>query len=119
MKSHAELPAIYDECNAVLFPVRWSEPQGIVPLEAMALGRPVVATGTGGSGEYLQDAENCLISPPSDPQALAAAVGRLAADPALRARLRAGGEATAAELTEPKFNRRVLAALTAAAGTPH
>lgn len=116
MKTHPELRTVYERCNAVLFPVRWSEPQGIVPLEAMALGRPVVATGMGGSGEYLEHERNCLIVPPADPAGLARAVQRLAADPALRATLRTGGEATAGELTEPNFNRRVLAALRAAAG---
>ena len=109
MKTHAELPALYDDCNAVLFPVRWSEPQGIVPLEAMALGRPVIATGMGGSGEYLRDGVNCLITPPADPVALARAVERLAGDATLRATLRAGGQTTASDLTEPNFNRRVLA----------
>src|SRR4051812_2581343 len=39
----------YAAANAVLFPVTWPEPFGLVPLEAMAVGRPVIATGTGGS----------------------------------------------------------------------
>ena len=117
MRTHAELPAIYEACDAVLFPVRWSEPQGIVPLEAMALGRPVIATGMGGSAEYLADEVNCLLSPPSKPDGLARAVTRLAADPELRAQLRAGGAATAAHLTEPRFNAAVLAALTDAGVT--
>lgn len=115
MKSHAELPELYADADAVLFPVRWSEPWGIVPLEAMALGRPVVATGLGGSGEYLRDGENCLLTPPADPEALAAAVRRLRDDGELRARLRAGGERTARTHTEGVFNRAVLAALVAAA----
>ena len=45
----------------VVFPVRWEEPWGLVPIEAMARGRPVVATGRGGSGEYLRDGENCVL----------------------------------------------------------
>jgi glycogen synthase len=98
-----------------LFPVRWSEPWGIVPLEAMAFGRPVVATGLGGSGEYLRDGKNCLLVAPSDPSALAAAVRRLAADAGLRERLRAEGQATAHTHTETVFNQAVVEALKTAA----
>ena len=90
------LHGAYAESDLVVFPVVWEEPWGLVPLEAMAVGRPVVATGKGGSGEYLADGENCLVfAPPEDPVALAASVSRLAADPALRARLRQGGMHTA------------------------
>lgn len=98
------LPRVFADHDAVLFPVTWPEPFGLVPLEAMAVGRPVVATGEGGSGEYLVDGENCLLVPAGDPDALATAVGRLAADPGLRARLRSGGLETAARMTEHGFN---------------
>jgi glycosyltransferase involved in cell wall biosynthesis len=94
-RPRGELPAAYAAADALLFPVRWEEPWGLVPLEAMAVGCPVVATGTGGSGEYLRDGENCLIFERDRPAALAAAVRRLAGDEALRARLRVGGLATA------------------------
>jgi glycosyltransferase involved in cell wall biosynthesis len=106
-REREELPAVYAAADAVLFPVRWEEPWGLVPLEAMGIGRPVVATGRGGSGEYLRDGENCLCFEAGDPAALAAAVRRLAADPALRARLRRTGFATAARHTEPRFNAEV------------
>jgi len=92
----------------VVFPVVWEEPWGLVPLEAMALGRPVVATGRGGSGEYLRDDENALLFEAGDAEALAAAVTRLADDPDLRTRLRAGGSATAPLHTEDVFNDAVL-----------
>ncbi len=92
----------------MLFPVTWPEPFGLVPLEAMACGRPVVATATGGAAEYLRDGENCLIVPVDDPQSLAAAVQRLAADEALRAGLVAGGHATAARLTQDAWVAAVL-----------
>jgi glycogen synthase len=106
------VPAAYAAADAVLFPVRWEEPWGLVPLEAMASARPVIATGAGGSGEYLRDGENCLLfAPRDDPTALAAAVRRLAADDALRDRLRDGGLATAASLTEEGFNEAVRAAI--------
>jgi glycosyltransferase involved in cell wall biosynthesis len=82
----------------------------------MARGRPVVATGRGGSGEYLRDGENALLFEAGDPAALAAAVRRLAGDPALRRRLREAGLETAPLHTEAVFNDAVLHELTEAAG---
>ena len=67
-----------------------------------------MATGTGGSTEYLRDGENCLLVPPGDARALAAAVARLAADPPLRARLVAGGRETAARFTEAALDERLV-----------
>ena len=89
----------YDAADVCLFPSEWEEPFGIVPLEAMSRGLPVIASGTGGSGEYLRHRENCLIAAPGDPAAWAAAVRELARDQALRERLRAGGFATARRFT--------------------
>lgn len=91
-----ELAARYRCADAVVFPSEWDEPFGLVPIEAMACGTPVVATGAGGSGEFLVDGANCLLFPAGEPAALAAAVTRLAGDPVLRAKLVAGGERTAA-----------------------
>jgi glycosyltransferase involved in cell wall biosynthesis len=108
----SEIPAVYTEADAVLFPVQWEEPWGLVPLEAMAIGRPVVATGTGGSAEYLEDEANCLLFRPRDsPRALAAAVTRLSADPALRSKLREQGLRTAARFTETAYNEAIRLAL--------
>jgi glycogen synthase len=106
-----ELPARYAAADAVLFPVRWREPWGVVPLEAMGVGRPVVATGRGGSGEYLRDGENALLFDAEDPAALAARVERLASDEMLRARLRAGGLETARSHTAAAHDARATAVL--------
>ena len=114
-RARPELPSMYAASDALLFPVLWEEPWGIVPLEAMAVGRPVVATGTGGSAEYLSDGENCLVYRPRDePAGLAAAVSRLAEDAALRDRLRQGGLTTAARFTEDAFDEAVADATLAA-----
>jgi len=103
-----ELPALVAGSDALLFPVRWREPWGLVPLEAMAAGTPVVATGRGGSGEYLRHEENALIfDPDAGPAALAAAVSLLAGDAGLRARLRAGGRATVDGLDPYGFEKAV------------
>lgn len=56
-------------------------------LEAMAAGRPVVATRVGGNPEVVVDGETGLLVPPRDPRALADAVLRLLGDPALAGRL--------------------------------
>src|SRR3546814_12638154 len=61
----------------------------------MACGTPVMATGVGGSGEFLLDPGNCVRFTAGDPSDLAAAVRRLAGDGALRARLVEQGFATA------------------------
>ncbi len=111
-RPRSELAGVYAAADAVLFPVLWGEPWGLVPLEAMAVGVPVVATGTGGSGEYLSDGENCLIyRPADDPAALAEAIVRLRDDGPLRGRLREGGLATAARFREESFNQAVAATL--------
>ena len=89
----------YRDADVVVFPTLWEEPFGLVPVEAMACATPVVATGTGGSGEFLADGVNCLRIPVGDATALAAAVERLAGDPALREHLTTAGLRTAAELT--------------------
>lgn len=106
-----ELADVYAGADALVFPVLWPEPWGLVPLEAMACGTPVVATGTGGSAEYLEDGENCLLFEPGDAAGLAAAVQRLAGDPALRARLRRAGLATAARYGERDYNEAIERAL--------
>jgi glycosyltransferase involved in cell wall biosynthesis len=93
----------YATADVFVFPTRWAEPFGLVPLEAMACSTPVVATGTGGSSETLLHDVNALLVPVDDDAALAAAVTRLAEDEALRARLVAAGHVTAAELSVPRW----------------
>ncbi len=116
-KPRSELPAAYAEADALVFPVRWEEPWGLVPLEAMAVGTPVVATGTGGSGEYLRPGENCLLyHPRDDPGGLADALTRLAGDGPLRKGLREGGLETSSLFTEDAYNRAIAQSLERAAG---
>jgi glycosyltransferase involved in cell wall biosynthesis len=109
-----DLLAAYAEADVTVFPVRWNEPWGLVPLESMGRGRPVIATGRGGSSEYLRDGENCLLFETDDERSLARAVTRLAESPRLRERLRSSGLATARRHTEPHFNRAVEQALLSA-----
>ena len=61
--------------------------------QALACATPLVTADTVAARELLVDAESALLVPPGEPEALAAAVRRLAADPALRRSLSAGGRA--------------------------
>ncbi len=70
-----------------------AEPFGLVLLEAMALGRPVVATRAGGPLEIVADGETGFLVPPSSPEALADALTRLLSSPPLCRRLGENGQA--------------------------
>ena len=59
------------------FPSLWPETLGIVGLEALACGVPVVASDVGGVREWLGDAQTGLLVPAGNPAALAEAVQRL------------------------------------------
>jgi glycogen(starch) synthase len=113
--TRARLASAYSTADAVLFPVRWAEPFGLVPLEAMAQGTPVVAVAAGGASAYLRDGANALVAPPEDPAAIAAAVQRLACRPSLRERLRVGGRATAERYPAERSHRAIEATLERAA----
>jgi glycogen synthase len=101
--ARSELRQHYADADVAVFPSRWREPFGLVPIEAMTCDTPVVATGTGGTGEFLADGVNALLHRPGDHEGLAAAVQRLAADPAVRKRLATAGRVTAAELTNDRL----------------
>ena len=73
-------------CAFFVLPSR-VEPQGIVNLEAMAAGRAVVASRTGGVPEIVLDGETGILVPPDDSEALARALQELAQQPRRRATL--------------------------------
>jgi glycosyltransferase-like protein len=85
-----ELPQWYRAADAFAFPSR-KEGWGLVLLEAMASGLPVVATDIPVFREYLAAGRDALLVPPGDPAALAAAMRLVASDAELRARLRLAG----------------------------
>ena len=64
---------------------------GMVALEAMACGTPVVASDVGGLSFVVRDGETGFLVPENDPVALATCLGNLLRDPKLRARLGARG----------------------------
>jgi D-inositol-3-phosphate glycosyltransferase len=85
-----DLPALYRSADLVVN-VPWYEPFGIVPLEAMACGVPVVASAVGGLVDTVVDGVTGAHVPPRRPGLLAAALAGLLADPERRADLGAAG----------------------------
>ena len=83
---HEELERLYERAAVVVCPSR-REGFGVVCAEAMAHGRPVVATAVGGLLDLVVDEETGLLVPPRDPPALRGALERMLADAELRARL--------------------------------
>ncbi|RJK93800.1 glycosyltransferase [Vallicoccus soli] len=84
-----EMPALLRSADVVVC-VPWYEPFGIVPLEAMACRRPVVASAVGGMLDTIADDITGLLVPPRRPDRLGATLRRLLADPF---RLEAYGQA--------------------------
>jgi D-inositol-3-phosphate glycosyltransferase len=82
--SRTDVPALLRSADAVVC-VPWYEPFGIVPLEAMACGRPVVASAAGGIQDTVVDQVTGLLVPPRRPDALAAALRELLASPTIAA----------------------------------
>jgi D-inositol-3-phosphate glycosyltransferase len=92
----AEVPPLLRSADVVVT-VPWYEPFGIVPLEAMACGVPIVATAVGGMVDTVVDGVTGIHVPPRRPDLVAQAVRRLLADPPLRATLGAAGAKRARE----------------------
>lgn len=86
------------------------EPFGIVVVEAMALGKPVVAGASGGPAEIITDGLDGLLVPFGDARALAASIGRLIDDNALAARLGAAAGRRAEAFGADAYARKVIAA---------
>jgi glycosyltransferase-like protein len=89
-----ELLAYYRAADVLAFP-SVKEGWGLTVLEAQAVGTPVVASDLPVMREYLVDESNALLVPPEDPDAIAGALVRAVADPALAATLRRNGLKTA------------------------
>ncbi len=74
----------YRRARVVVVPSVWPEPFGMVGVEAMAYGKPVIAFDVGGVAEWLKDGQNGFLIPARDVSRLAAAIERLLVDAALR-----------------------------------
>ena len=87
---HDHVMAAFRRCLFAVLPSICLDACPTTVLEAMASGRPVVATATGGIVDMIVDGENGLLVPPDDEYRLAAAMARLLNDANLRTRLAAG-----------------------------
>jgi glycosyltransferase involved in cell wall biosynthesis len=93
------LRRLYNRARAVIVPLKdVYQPTGYsVTLQAMSCGRPVILSAIKGlwAPELLKNNENCLLVPPGDAAVLGAAIARIRADAALRARLGHAARTTA------------------------
>ncbi len=108
-----EVTALQQAADIVAVPSRTSadgsrEAQGLSVVEAMALGRPVVAGRVGGIPDAITDGQNGLLVPEKDPAALAGAIIRLAGDRPLAERLGAAAAVTAQRYSWPACAGRFL-----------
>jgi type III pantothenate kinase len=96
------------EASVVAIPSLWPEPFGLVGIEALAAGRPVVASATGGIEDWLDHGRTGLCVPAGDERALASALNELLDDPE---RQRAMGAAGMVSVSERFTEQRHVAAL--------
>ena len=106
--SEAELDGWYEAADAFVFP-SVKEGFGLVVLEAMAAGLPVIATDIPVFREYLDDGVGALLVPPHDADALAKAMVRVGQDLSLRSSLADAGPTVAARFTWEACARQHLA----------
>jgi glycosyltransferase involved in cell wall biosynthesis len=76
-----ELASEFARASVVVVPSLWPEPFGLVGIEALSAGRPVIASATGGIEDWLEDGISGLCVKPGDVHDLAQALNRLLADP--------------------------------------
>jgi phosphatidyl-myo-inositol alpha-mannosyltransferase len=93
--AHEALPRYHAAADVFVSPATGQESFGIVLVEAMAAGVPVVASDIEGYREVVRDGIDGLLAPPNDPNALAAAIRRVLSEPELAAALKAAGRSRA------------------------
>jgi glycosyltransferase involved in cell wall biosynthesis len=119
LASRRQMRQRYQQADVTLFTSMMEhEAFRLVPLEAMASGCPVIATGVGGSSEYCLDGVNCIRVPPGDSAALARAVRQVAQSRDLLRRLVEGGLHTASAFTLNRQAAGIERSLLAASGFP-
>jgi len=106
--SISELPRYYSSADIFCSPAIGGESFGIVLLEAMASGKPVVASNIEGYNDVLSHGEEGLLVPPKNADALAQALLSLAKDKSLRQQMGAKGRTKAKEYSWENIAHRVM-----------
>ncbi len=88
---HTDLPGLHAISDVFVMPSTDHETFCLAACEAMSCARPVIASDIGGLVEVVRDGETGLLAPPADSAALAAGIGALLGDAALRVRMGAAG----------------------------
>jgi len=104
----AEKAQLFRTADVYVSPATGGESFGIVLLEAMAAGAPIVASDIHGYKGVVRREREGLLVPPRDPKGLAKAIARLLDDPELRTRMSAAGQARATEFSWPQVTARVV-----------
>jgi phosphatidylinositol alpha-mannosyltransferase len=106
--SEDDLSRYYRTCHVFCAPSTGFESFGIILLEAMAAGKPIVASDIDGYRGVLDDGKEGLLVQPEDERHLADALIYLLEDPALRGRMGCQGQTKAADYSWPKVAQQVL-----------
>ncbi|HVA86463.1 MAG TPA: glycosyltransferase family 4 protein [Candidatus Saccharimonadales bacterium] len=105
--SDDEKAQLFRTADVYISPATGRESFGIVLLEAMAAGAPIVCSDIHGYKGVVRRNEQALLVPPRDPKAIAAATARLLGDPQLRARMSASGMTRAQEFSWERVTAKV------------
>ncbi len=107
--SYLDLPGVYNHCDVIIYPTIGEEPFGLVPVEGMACGKPVVVSRSGGLVESVIDGETGFIIEKKDPDALADSICLLLGDKDLAAKMgQAGREHAAKNFSRKRMAREVI-----------
>jgi phosphatidylinositol alpha-mannosyltransferase len=106
--SYNDLPRYYTSADIVCFPATGRESFGIVLLEAMAVGRPIVASDIDGYATVLTDGVEGIAVPPRDEEKLAESITRLIRDKQLQEQMGARGKPKAMQYDWSLLAKRVL-----------
>jgi glycosyltransferase involved in cell wall biosynthesis len=109
-RPHAGVLEAFRRCAIAVVPSIWEEPFGMVALEAMEAGRPVVASSVGGLADLVVHGESGLLVPPGDTAALREAIMRLLTDRSLADRMGVAAARRAAEFRADSVIPKLLSA---------
>jgi glycosyltransferase involved in cell wall biosynthesis len=104
-----DMPALYNAADVVLYPTVKDEPLGLVPIEAMACGRPVVASRSGGIVESVVDGATGYLVEPDDAAELARRIALLLSHPSKSIAMGAAGRTRAETFFSAKDHAAELA----------